>query len=840
MSVRRLLLASAGFLALATGAHAQPVGTPFSTIARQNQNITGVWSFPNGLTASTVNGVAISGSLPSTGANNAWTGTNTFSVGITAPALNKVTLTQPATGSTLTIADGKVFTVNQTLTLAGTAGTTFTFPAASGTVAILNATNSFSVRQFFPASISDGSSAGGAIDLSLGAAIGNSRAIRFQGGGLDKWQMGAQNNLSVGPNTDSSFFLGAYTDTGSFCCFALQASRSSGVLGNGSAFITRIAPFLQGPGGDMMALPRGTVGNQQLLTDALPPFPLPANSITTTFPGTPTILTIALPNAVNVMGVIASNASADGVTESWIKLTGATAVGGVTPNGTWLPINYISLVQTAATWASGTVTLTMSAPHGISVGQTLLVGDMVPTAYNGTYIATAGTTGSTLTYALAANPGVVTTLGTVWDPNRFQVTWTAPATSAATGGGAAITATPMWAVDENKQAYTVTSAAQGFNDGNLFIYTVEPLFYRPIAGRTGPAYQANWLAVNSPKDTTKQYLFGTNAWEIDLINRAGDEGYQPNIPAMQRNTIGLWMGPTQPQGGADGTGYHWNNAISCFSGQASNIGLYNCFSWQPNSIVPTDSDTVTFHGGVGLDGQDSLNTLGNPSLTSFAIGTQTIGLNFTFPSNVSTVIPGTTKIYVYGTHTFNGLTINPGDYLITAVSGSVATIGPDAKLTGTSTGPGTGGGVGFAVSLSSLAPYAPMQMWGRSKHGYMTNENFYSEDGLAYSTNHYSGFGFCDGTNWCDNKAGMFSTENGVGNMSVDLIPAGTSGINIKGGLGLQAKTVATLPACATATKGWKFYVTDAAAAPVYNAILAGGGSVAISIFCDGTNWKNG
>jgi hypothetical protein len=51
-----------------------------------------------------------------------------------ATSINKVTITPPATGSTLTIADGKGFTVNNTLTLSGTDSTVQTFPTTSGTV----------------------------------------------------------------------------------------------------------------------------------------------------------------------------------------------------------------------------------------------------------------------------------------------------------------------------------------------------------------------------------------------------------------------------------------------------------------------------------------------------------------------------------------------------------------------------------------------------------------------------------------------------------------------------------------------------------------------------------
>jgi hypothetical protein len=70
-----------------------------------------------------------------------------------ATSINKVALTTPATGSTLTIADGKTLTanssltlagvdaktltVNNSLTLAGTDATTMTFPATSSTVMTL-------------------------------------------------------------------------------------------------------------------------------------------------------------------------------------------------------------------------------------------------------------------------------------------------------------------------------------------------------------------------------------------------------------------------------------------------------------------------------------------------------------------------------------------------------------------------------------------------------------------------------------------------------------------------------------------------------------------------------
>jgi hypothetical protein len=64
-----------------------------------------------------------------------------------ATSVNKVAFTAPATGSTLTIADGKTLTASNTLTLAGTDSTTMTFPASSATVAGLGVAQTFTATQ---------------------------------------------------------------------------------------------------------------------------------------------------------------------------------------------------------------------------------------------------------------------------------------------------------------------------------------------------------------------------------------------------------------------------------------------------------------------------------------------------------------------------------------------------------------------------------------------------------------------------------------------------------------------------------------------------------------------
>jgi len=65
----------------------------------------------------------------------------TPSLGVaTATSINKVAFTAPATGSTLTIADGKTLTASNSLTFTGTDATSFAFPGTSGTVVTLAAT----------------------------------------------------------------------------------------------------------------------------------------------------------------------------------------------------------------------------------------------------------------------------------------------------------------------------------------------------------------------------------------------------------------------------------------------------------------------------------------------------------------------------------------------------------------------------------------------------------------------------------------------------------------------------------------------------------------------------
>lgn len=77
-----------------------------------------------------------------------------------ATTVNKLTITTPATGSTLTIADGKTLTFSNTLTLNGTDSTTFTFPGSSDTVVGLSASQTLTNKTLTSPTISGGTIGG--------------------------------------------------------------------------------------------------------------------------------------------------------------------------------------------------------------------------------------------------------------------------------------------------------------------------------------------------------------------------------------------------------------------------------------------------------------------------------------------------------------------------------------------------------------------------------------------------------------------------------------------------------------------------------------------------------
>ena len=73
---------------------------------------------------------------------------------------------------------------------------------------------------------------------------------------------------------------------------------------------------------------------------------------------------------------------------------------------------FLANVFSGASFSTGHVTATTTTPHGITVGSTFVSSGNTPSGYNGTFVATAGTTASTLIWA-SSDPGSNSVLGQV-------------------------------------------------------------------------------------------------------------------------------------------------------------------------------------------------------------------------------------------------------------------------------------------------------------------------------------------------------------------------------------------------------------------------------------------
>jgi hypothetical protein len=118
--------------------------------------------------------------------------------------------------------------------------------------------------------------------------------------------------------------------------------------------------------------------------------------------------------------LLASYESTTALTYFWVTTTLATysaytaqmkcvkAMIEAPTYGVW-PANAL----TAISYTGGLATATTTAAHGIAVGQWFQISGCTPAGYNGWWQAVTGTTGSTLVYAIATNPGAESALGTL-------------------------------------------------------------------------------------------------------------------------------------------------------------------------------------------------------------------------------------------------------------------------------------------------------------------------------------------------------------------------------------------------------------------------------------------
>jgi hypothetical protein len=134
---------------------------------------------------------------------------------------------------------------------------------------------------------------------------------------------------------------------------------------------------------------------------------------------------------------------------------GVFSSGGSIALGYGGQVSYRISSISAASWASGTVTVTTSAIHGLTTNQIIVVSGASPAAYNGTYRITSIIDYTHFTFARVANPGAYASGAQV---SIAGVTSTLiPATSTALAGAS-------WS-SSNSQVTITTAAAHGLTSG---------------------------------------------------------------------------------------------------------------------------------------------------------------------------------------------------------------------------------------------------------------------------------------------------------------------------------------------------------------------------------------
>lgn len=196
------------------------------SVAIMGDLTTGVYQSASGAIDFTSAGTRCGG-FTATGLNNTVIGATTPAA-MTVTTINKVTVTAPASGSTLTIANGKTLTVNSsvtlaggdasilaiaasktltvsnTMTLAGGDSTVMTFPNSTDTVVTLAASQTLTGKTLTSPLISTvlgGSSSGSSLTLQSTSASGSGdfiKALVGNNGATEAWRVNGSGDFLVG------------------------------------------------------------------------------------------------------------------------------------------------------------------------------------------------------------------------------------------------------------------------------------------------------------------------------------------------------------------------------------------------------------------------------------------------------------------------------------------------------------------------------------------------------------------------------------------------------------------------------------------------------------------
>lgn len=373
------------------------------------------------------------------------------------------------------------------------------------------------------------------------------------------------------------------------------------------------------------------------------------------------------------------------------------------------------------------------------------------------------------------------------DANHFKIILRKSAT-ASTGGGDQGTVRPSFTTTVNKVFSTVTTGAPGFAVQHMATFTANPEF--PSVS----SYEREFTWSFTPNDNSTTDTWSLADHEADYTNRGPDMGYSPNIYVDRHATVGVWAGPksyvlAEYPGG--GIGRNWNTVFSCFQGSNRQgvVGIYDCLSNQPNSLVGAEQDPKG-HGGVGYDSFGAYTPLPEDAFKTFRGSSE---VKIKLPHNWAYDVANGQSVYIPNTYRISGVEFGKGAYVISNVNTEENSL--EIRGKGVALANAVGGGKGQWVSFKSFVPYASVQAWGAFDHGAFKTApgSFYSADGLAFETDPGNGFGWTesDGT---AATASISSRETHPGNLDITLTPAGGGIVLSKFGSGQTGPSSKDIP----------------------------------------------
>ena len=222
------------------------------------------------------------------------------------------------------------------------------------------------------------------------------------------------------------------------------------------------------------------------------------------------------PNA-NTFTVSMSNPGAEAINGGTVGLSGGSTTVSIA----------------SGSWSGGVETLTTSAPHGLSTGNTVVVASTDPAALDGTYVATV-TSGTTLTIPLAVDPGTyVAASGYAGALAISGITWSggvATVTTAATHG---ITTTGVQVVISN-------ASPSGYNGTYWATVTGTNTFTVPISVNPGTETTPGWFTANFTQALVQPMInYVPNGLPGPYANDAAASSAGVPIGAEYRDTSGV-------------------------------------------------------------------------------------------------------------------------------------------------------------------------------------------------------------------------------------------------------------------------------------------------------------